>query len=57
MLFFLKFDQVKLPKALSLPAFGSVLSVSANEYKYEEIKFDHADKEPNIYQTGERKIR
>ena len=35
-------------------AFGSVLSVSANEYKFESIKIDHAEKDQNIYQPKDK---
>ena len=40
-----------LSKSLSLIslAFGSILSVSANEYKYEEIKFDQVEYMQDIY--------
>jgi hypothetical protein len=47
---------VKLPKALSiLPlAFGTVLSVSANEYKFEDIKFDQVENKQNIYEPKDK---
>ena len=47
---------MKLPKALSLIplAFGSILSVSANEYKFENIKFDQVDNKQNIYQPEDK---
>ena len=47
---------MKLPKALSLLplAFGSILSVSANEYKFEEIKFDQVENKQNIYQPKDK---
>ena len=43
---------MKLSKALSLIplAFGSFLSVFANEYKFEEIKFDQTENKQNIYE-------
>jgi len=47
---------VRFIKALSLIpiAFGSVLSVSANEYKFEEIKFDQVENKQNIYQPKDK---
>ena len=44
---------MKLPRALTLIliAFGSILSVSANEYQFEEIKFDQIANQQNIYET------
>ena len=47
---------MKLTKALSLIplAFGSFLSVSANEYKFEEIKFDQVENRQNIYQPKDK---
>jgi len=47
---------VKLPKALSLIplAFGSFLSVSANEYKFEEIKFDQIENKQDIYEPKDK---
>ena len=42
---------MKIPKTLFLIpfAFGSILSVSANEYQFDNIKFDQSNKEQNIY--------
>jgi len=47
---------VKIPKALSLItlAFGSILSVSANEYKFDNIKFDQVENTQNIYQPKDK---
>ena len=47
---------MKLPKALSLLplAFGSILSASANEYKFEEIKFNQVENKQNIYQPKDK---
>ncbi len=47
---------MKLPKALSLIplAFGSILSVSANEYKFEEIKFDKSADKQDIYEPKDK---
>jgi len=47
---------VKLPKALSLflIAFGTILSVSAEEYKFENIKYDQFKEEQNIYQPKDK---
>jgi len=47
---------VKLFKALSLIpiAFGSVLSVSANEYKFEDIKFDQVKIKQDIYKPKDK---
>ena len=47
---------MKIPKALSLIpiAFGSILSVSANEYKFENIKFDQVENTQNIYQPKDK---
>ena len=47
---------MKLPKALSLIylAFGSILSVAAEEYKFENIKFDQIDNEQNIYEPKDK---
>ena len=47
---------MKLPKALSLIplAFGSFLSVSANEYKFEEIKFDQIENKQDIYEPKDK---
>ena len=43
-------------KALSLIpiAFGSFLSVSANEYKFEEFKFDQVENKQNIYEPKDK---
>ena len=47
---------MKLPKALSLIpfAFGSILSVSASEYKFDSIKFDQVKNEQNIYEPRDK---
>ena len=47
---------MKLFKALSLIpiAFGSVLSVSANEYKFEDIKFDQVKIKQDIYKPKDK---
>ena len=47
---------MKLPKALSIIslAFGSILSVSAQEYKFDDIKFDQIDNAQNIYQPKDK---
>ena len=47
---------MKLPKALYLIpfAFGSILSVSASEYKFDNIKFDQSNKEQNIYEPKDK---
>ena len=47
---------MKLPKALSLIplAFGSILSVSANEYKFDNIKFDQVEESQNTYQPKDK---
>ena len=47
---------MKLPKVLSLVplAFGSILSLSANEYKFEEIKFDQTENKQNIYKPKDK---
>ena len=47
---------MKLPKALSLLpiAFGSILSVSASEYKFDNIKFDQVKNEQNIYKPKDK---
>ena len=47
---------MKLPKALSLItlAFGSILPLSANEYKFEEIKFDQTEKKQNLYEPKDK---
>ena len=43
---------MKIPKSLSLIpfAFGSIFSVSANEYKFNNIKFDQVKNEQSIYE-------
>ena len=47
---------MKLPKALPLIplAFGSILSVSANEYKFEEIKFDQTENKQDVYEPKDK---
>ena len=35
-------------------AFGSILPVTANEYKFEEIKFDQVENNQNIYQPKDK---
>ena len=47
---------MKIPKALSLItlAFGSILSVSADEYKFDNIKFDQVENTQNIYQPKDK---
>ena len=47
---------MKLPKALSLIplAFGSILSVSAQEYKFDNIKFDQVEESQNTYQPKDK---
>ena len=47
---------MKLPKALSLIslAFGSILSVSADEYKFDNIKYDQFKEEQNNYQPKDK---
>ena len=47
---------MKFPKALSLLpiAFGSILSVSASEYKFDNIKFDQVKNEQNIYEPKDK---
>ncbi len=47
---------MKLPKALSLVplVFGSILSLSANEHKFEEIKFDQTENKQNIYKPKDK---
>ena len=47
---------MKILKALPLIplAFGSILSVSANEYKFEEIKFDQTANKQNIYEPKDK---
>ena len=39
----------------SIPiAFGSILSVSANEYQFDNFKFDQIEKEQNTYQPKDK---
>jgi len=47
---------VKIPKTIYLIpfAFGSFLSVSANEYQFDNIKFDQVDNEQNIYEPKDK---
>ena len=47
---------MKLPRALSLIpfAFGSILSVSAQEYKFDNIKFDQVEDSQNTYQPKDK---
>ena len=47
---------MKLPKALSLIPFaiGSILSASANEYKFDNIKFDQVKNEQSIYKPKDK---
>ena len=47
---------MKLPKALPLIplAFGSILSVSAQEYKFDNIKFDQVEESQNTYQPKDK---
>ena len=47
---------MKLPKALPLIplAFGSILSVSAQEYKFDNIKFDPVEDSQNTYQPKDK---
>ena len=47
---------MKLFKALSLIplAFGSILSVSANEYKFEDIKFDQVQIKQDTYKPKDK---
>ena len=47
---------MKLPKALSLIplAFGSILSVSAQEYKFDNTKFDQVENIQNTYQPKDK---
>ena len=46
---------MNLPKTFSLLAlaFGSILPLSANEYKLEEIKFDQIENKQNVYEPKE----
>ena len=43
---------MKILKALSVLscAFGTILSASANEYQFENIKLNQVENEQNIYQ-------
>ena len=45
---------MKLPKSLYLLplAIGSILSVSASEYEFEEIKFDQVKNKQDIYEPN-----
>ena len=47
---------MNLSKTSALLAFslGSFLPLSANEYKYGEIKFDQTEKKQNIYETKDK---
>ena len=47
---------MKLPKALTLIpfAFGSILPVSAEEYNFENIKFNQDENEQNIYEPKDK---
>ena len=47
---------MKLPRALILIplTFGSILSVSANEYQFDNFKFDQIEKEQNTYQPKDK---
>ncbi|WP_288235379.1 inverse autotransporter beta domain-containing protein [uncultured Prochlorococcus sp.] len=47
---------MKLPKALNLIplALGSILSVSANEYQFDNFNFDQIEKEQNTYQPKDK---
>ena len=47
---------MKLFKALPLIslAFGSILSVSADEYKFEDIKFDHVETKQDLYEPKDK---
>ena len=47
---------MKLPKALSLLplALSSILSVAADEYKFDNIKFEHAENAQNTYQPKDK---
>ena len=47
---------MQLPKALPLIAlgFGSIFSVSANEYKLKEFKFDQVENSQNTYQPKDK---
>ena len=47
---------MKIPKVLSIIpiAFGSFLAVSADEYKFDNIKFDQAENAQNTYQPKDK---
>ena len=47
---------MKILKALTIVplAFGSILSVSANEYNFDNIKFDQVENTQNIYQPKDK---
>ena len=47
---------MKLFKVLSLIpfSFGTILSLSANEYNFDNIKFDYAENQKNTYQTQDK---
>ena len=47
---------MKLPRALNLMplALGSILSVSANEYQFDNFKFDQIEKKQNTYQPKDK---
>ena len=47
---------MKLPRALNLIplALGSILSVSANEYQFDNFKFHQIEKEQNTYQPKDK---
>ena len=47
---------MKIPKALSVlsVAFGTILSASANEYQFENIKLNQVENEQNIYQPKDK---
>ena len=47
---------MKIAKLLSLIAlgFGTVFPVSAEEYKFDNIKIDHSENEQNIYQPKDK---
>ena len=51
-----KKNLLKLTKALTLItlAFGPILSISAEEYKFEDIKFDQIENTHNIYQPKDK---
>ena len=47
---------MKIPKALSVLSFtfGTILSASANEYQFENIKLNQVENEQNIYQPKDK---